>query len=80
MIFPSFGETAGCQFLRAVADACFAFMSVFVACGAATKLGGTPIDSWEATLYRTVTTAGGFRTDCDSDTRRKTRRDFFENA
>lgn len=45
LALPSFSETTSYQLLSAVADACFAFMPIFVAYGAATKLGSTPIYS-----------------------------------
>lgn len=43
--FPSFDGTQSYLLLSAVADAAFFFMPIFVAYGAATKLGGTPIYS-----------------------------------
>ena len=43
--FPSFNGTQSYLLLSAVADAAFFFMPIFVAYGAATKLGGTPIYS-----------------------------------
>lgn len=42
LALPTFSETASYRLLSAVADAIFAFMPIFVAYGAATKLGGTP--------------------------------------
>ena len=45
LALPTFSETASYRLLSAVADAIFAFMPIFVAYGAATKLGGTPIYS-----------------------------------
>lgn len=45
LALPDFNGTPSYLLLSAVADACFAFMPIFVAYGAATKLGGTPIYS-----------------------------------